>query len=236
MTILARVSRVSGVFETPALASTRASVSPRVLKRNARQRLILDVAREEFLEHGFAATSMSDIAARIGGSKTTLWSYFPCKKMLFLATVEDAASSLHTQLDEILRSGFDTEQTLHAFGAGLVDRMVSSDSLQLHRLIVGEGGRFPELGQIFYEAAYRPSHCKLEAYLVGEVQSGRLRKCDASQAAHELFGLMLHPQQFLLWSVQGTLVEAGRTESYVRTAINSFLRSYLLKPHQDADG
>ncbi|MGH6965637.1 MAG: TetR/AcrR family transcriptional regulator, partial [Phenylobacterium sp.] len=46
------------------------------LDRDARREAILDVAQEVFLEEGFANASMSTIAARLGGSKGTLYNYF----------------------------------------------------------------------------------------------------------------------------------------------------------------
>ena len=55
------------------------------LDRDARRELILDVAQDVFLEEGFAAASMSTIAARLGGSKGTLYNYFRSKDELFAA-------------------------------------------------------------------------------------------------------------------------------------------------------
>ena len=54
----------------------------------AREAIILDVARDCFLAEGYAATSMSTIAARLGGSKGTLYNYFKNKEDLFAAVVQ----------------------------------------------------------------------------------------------------------------------------------------------------
>lgn len=54
-----------------------------------RRKAYVDAGREAFLDAGFGATTMSSIAARVGGSKTTLWSYFPSKEELFAAVVDD---------------------------------------------------------------------------------------------------------------------------------------------------
>src|SRR5258708_22025925 len=58
------------------------------LDRDARREAILDVAQDVFLEEGFANASMSTIAARLGGSKGTLYNYFKSKDDLFNAYVE----------------------------------------------------------------------------------------------------------------------------------------------------
>ena len=40
------------------------------------------------MELGYERTSMSEIAARLGGSKATLYSYFPSKEELFFGVVQ----------------------------------------------------------------------------------------------------------------------------------------------------
>ena len=52
-------------------------LSRRELSRRSRREAILEVAARSFFAHGYAATSMSSIAGELGGSKGTLWTYFP---------------------------------------------------------------------------------------------------------------------------------------------------------------
>ena len=54
-----------------------------------RRAAMLEIARAAFLREGYAAASMAEIAAKIGGSKATLYSYFPSKKDLFAAVIEE---------------------------------------------------------------------------------------------------------------------------------------------------
>src|SRR5580692_404744 len=63
--------------------STSAVKSSRDRRRDA----IVEVARQVFFEEGYAAASMSTIAARLGGSKGTLYNYFRSKEELFEAQV-----------------------------------------------------------------------------------------------------------------------------------------------------
>src|SRR6202789_1904440 len=58
-------------------------------RRDQRREAILRVAGEVFLEEGYSAASMSTIAARLGGSKGTLYNYFKNKEELFEAQVRD---------------------------------------------------------------------------------------------------------------------------------------------------
>src|SRR5882757_6223376 len=68
------------------IVAMTATASPR--RRDERRDHILDVARDAFLSTGYADTSMSAIAARLGGSKGTLYNYFKSKDELFNAYVE----------------------------------------------------------------------------------------------------------------------------------------------------
>ena len=60
----------------------------REARKEERRLAILDVAKRSFLESGYSATSMSAISVELGGSKGTLWNYFPSKEELFAAVLE----------------------------------------------------------------------------------------------------------------------------------------------------
>ena len=48
---------------------------------------------------------MSTIAAALGGSKGTLWAYFPSKEALFAAVLDDVTAAFRTELADALRPG-----------------------------------------------------------------------------------------------------------------------------------
>ena len=84
------------------VTSDKVGLSRREARRNDRREAILAVAYASFLEHGYAATTMSGIAAKIGGSKATLWSYFPSKEALFEAVLDQATAAYRLQLSSLL--------------------------------------------------------------------------------------------------------------------------------------
>ena len=59
-------------------------------KTESKRQAILKAAAEVFREVGFERASMSDIRARIGGSKATLYNYFPSKEKLFFEVMYQA--------------------------------------------------------------------------------------------------------------------------------------------------
>src|ERR1700760_2041240 len=70
-------------------ASTRATLSLVGEEDSSKRRQILDGARKLFLDLGFDAASMGEIARAAGVSKGTLYVYFADKNRLFEAIVEE---------------------------------------------------------------------------------------------------------------------------------------------------
>src|SRR5262245_4068895 len=75
------------------------TIGKRESQRLARRSQIIAVARQHFFEHGYDGTAMSAIAAELGGSKGTLWNYFPSKEALFAAVVEETAAAIRGGID-----------------------------------------------------------------------------------------------------------------------------------------
>jgi AcrR family transcriptional regulator len=200
-----------------------APISRRELRRQDRRQTILQAARASFMEHGYAATSMSAIAADLGGSKTTLWSHFPSKEELFAAVLEEEIGRFRAELLATLELSGGLEETLRAFCRALLAKISKPDSIRLHRIIAAEAGRFPELGRIFYERAPRQTQQRLAAFLADAMARGALREADPLLAAQQLLALLqARLYAFRLWNV-GETVEP---EAEVEAALDTFLRAY----------
>lgn len=200
-------------------------MSSREEKKATRRRAILQKARNIFLENGYAATTMSQVATEIGGSKGTLWSYFPTKEDLFTATIEDASMSFRIEIEESLNHKGKLSDNLRSFAVMFIEKVSTRDSIQLQRIIIGESARFPEIGRIFYERAFQPVHSRLAQYLEDQSGLGTIQVDDPAHAAHEFLALIQRPQTFLLWGVVG----AGKMESmfeYVSRAVDTFIKRY----------
>lgn len=173
----------------------------RQARKQDRRQAIVDAARRSFLEDGYAATSMSGLLTTLGGSKATLWSYFRSKEELFAAVIEDISSAFREELERGLLTPADLEKTLVAFCRGFMAKTGHPDAVGAWRLIVGESGRFPELGRIFYEkAAQRVEHA-LAGYLAAQTAAGRLREEDPEKMAQFLLGLCTTQHNRRLWGV-----------------------------------
>ena len=125
---------------------------------DARREHILAVAAEAFALEGYGITSMSSIAARLGGSKATLYKYFSSKEELFQAVMQRKCEAVIGPLEQLADTSSDPAALLHAFGTIFLSRLCQPDAIDIHRTVHGEGQRFPELARTFFaygpEAAY----------------------------------------------------------------------------------
>lgn len=203
-------------------------LSRREARRRDRREAILGVAAQSFLERGYAGTTMSGIAATLGGSKGTLWSYFSSKEELFAAVIDEKTRAYRARLTEILEAPCDDiRQTLTRFCRSIVEKITSPDAIALHRLVMAEAGRFPEMGRIFYERAPRQTHGLLAQFLEGAIARGQLRGEDEPMdMARVLVSLSLvGTQQKLLVA----LIDEPTPElldADVGRAVKLFMRAY----------
>ena len=161
----------------------------REARKADRRRAILEVAERSFLDRGYADTSMSTIAAEIGGSKTTLWSYFPSKEELFMAVLDNKIADFQSQLDEALIPSSGTAVALTRFGRLLLRKVLSPEAIALHRLIVAEAGRFPVIGEAFASRGPDRLRQRLCRYMEEEMAAGRLRQGNGLMASRQFIAL-----------------------------------------------
>jgi len=197
----------------------------RDLNREARRTAIVLLARDIFLEQGYAATSMSTIATQLGGSKGTLWAYFPQKEDLFAAVLDQVTGIFRETLADALRPGRDCRTTLLDFSERFLAKMTNPDSIRLHRLIVAEGGRFPEIGQMFYARGPQIVLDRLSTYIAERMAAGDLRADDPMQAAMNLIQLTQMQQFKRIWGVVGTPTREEMHEHALK-ALDLFTRAY----------
>lgn len=108
-------------------------------------KLILDVATEQFLTEGYAATSIEAVAGRAGISKRTLYHRFADKAALFAAVVHQIIEGLRPPREVPLLEGATLHEMLRRLAGMILRAALSPQAIALHRVIVAESARFPEL-------------------------------------------------------------------------------------------
>jgi AcrR family transcriptional regulator len=200
-------------------------VKPR-LDRDARREAILDVASDVFLEEGYANASMSTIAARVGGSKGTLYNYFKNKEQLFAAYVVRHCAWQRDAMFELSSELGDIREALIKVGRSYLSIVLSDFSMANFRVIVAEAQRTPEIGLAFYEAGPKSGSQLLGASLQRAIDAGQLKLDDPVHAAQQFVGLC---QNRMLKARLCNAMAAPTPEEIDREvlpAVNMFLAAY----------
>ncbi|MDO6415320.1 TetR/AcrR family transcriptional regulator [Sphingomonas sp. BIUV-7] len=196
----------------------------REAKRNDKRDAIIAIARRMFLERGYAATSMSAIAAELGGSKGTLWAHFASKDALFAAVVTAAAEDFRSHLIALFQPCGDLEATLLSFARAFTRTLVAPSVLGLHRIVVSESIRHPEIGAIFYENAPFATQTTLARFLEQQVKAGRLEIDDPWAAGRAFLRLCIGPQQQALWG--RPVLQSTELDREAGFAVETFLKAF----------
>jgi len=168
---------------------------------------------------------MSTIAAELGGSKTTLWTYFPSKDALFAAVIDSKIEAFQAKLDEALIPAGGPAAALTRFGRLFLNKLIDPQSRTLHRLVLSESERFPQIGETFAVRGPDRVRMRLCRYLEEEMEAGRLRKGDALVAARQFLGLCQSGCYLdRLW--RPSRPPSTNPEQDVAAAVDTFLRAW----------
>ncbi|KAF7598796.1 MAG: TetR family transcriptional regulator [Candidatus Dactylopiibacterium carminicum] len=194
-------------------------------KSESRRQTIIDEARAVFQECGFEGASMSQIAARVGGSKATLYSYFASKDELFVEVMRRSAEALMRDVFEKLDSQADLTANLRRFGEGFLEAACQPELINNYRNAYAEA-RKSEVGRLFYERGPRQGLLVLSEHLDACMKQGKLRQADSVVAAQHLLALLeAECGQLLLLGVSEGFLPAA-TRQMAGRAVEVFLRAY----------
>lgn len=191
-----------------------------------KQTQILNGAARVFAQDGYEGASMSRIAAEAGVSKGTLYNYFTCKAELFADYVQrDCGRRVALVFDDL---DYDSppEQMLSQIGRRMITMLVSEHALVMHRMVVAEAEKFPELARSFYQSGPAPAVAHLAAYLRRCCTDGRLDVPDPEFGAEQFFALIqsrLYMKRQLLLTA---LPNAAQIDHVVESAVRLFTRGY----------
>lgn len=187
---------------------------------------IIAIAQALFFQEGYAQTSMSQIAARVGGSKATLYNHFQSKEELLLAVVADVVATRPEDYDEATMPELGQIRAwLTWFGRALVRKITAPNYIALQRLAAAEALRYPEIGKSFYDAMM-PGIDMISSTFTMAMEQGLLRRGDPKVAALHFMELCLGwTARRMVWNIQATLSEPELDET-VSAAISTFMDGY----------
>lgn len=187
-------------------------------------------ALELFVERGFAATRLEDVAFRAGVSKGTLYLYFKSKDELFKAVVRGGILPAIAKAEALVgQFTGGASELLRAVVTGIWSNVGGTLLSGIPKLIIAESGNFPELAQFYYRDVIRRGLAVMAGILTRGIEQGEFRRLDVEATARALMGPVL---LMMLWrhSFQGfesePLSAERYFESYLRLALDG-----LREPH-----
>lgn len=197
------------------------------VRTQARRDNILDIARRVFLECGYERTSMTEIARQVGGSKGTLYGYFPSKEALFVAATQAEGYRLMGPMkSELERLGHDDlRKALLATASALVHYFSLEATISAYRMVLAESGR-SDIGQLFYEQGAQEGIQMLSKVLKSAMLRGELRSADSHVAALHFHSLVSGEVQVRWFYRETETWSAARCRAAAKRAVEVFLRGY----------
>jgi AcrR family transcriptional regulator len=169
---------------------------PLQIEAEARRQLLLDAAEAVFVEMGYSAASMDDIARQAGMSKKTLYRLFKDKEALFAAVVDARRAVLAAMIAEVdTAESQAADKVLRSWLGKVAGFALAPRQVALHRLVIGEAQRTPELARAFYHAGSNKICQGLTDWLAQQSAKGNLRIADPASAANMLFSMVCSEPQ-----------------------------------------
>lgn len=193
-------------------------------RKGDRPREIVDAALDCFIERGFAATRLEDVARRAGVSKSALFLYFPNKAALFAAAVRAHLVPTVVEAEEVAERHLGDR-------SGLLRRLLTERWSVLRdtrlggipRLLVAEGDAFPELAELFCREVGRRVQGLLAKVIEAGIGTGEFRRVDPVTTARLAITPLL---MAAVWrrSLQHHEHPASDLDLLISTHIDHFLR------------
>ena len=183
---------------------------------------MLEAAKAVFIEQGYANATLDEVIRRSGGSRATLYKQFGSKEGLFVAIIADICAGIVAPLAD-LELNQKPEVMLLAFGRAFMAGLMEPSGLQLYRVLIGEGARFPELAEAVYRSGPAVAADRLADYLRQWTAEKRIKAADPDAAARQFLEMIKGDLHFrALLRLEPTPTET-EIDVCVKSAVGLFL-------------
>lgn len=170
-------------------------------RKQDRPQELLAAALQLFVERGYAATRLEDVAAQAGVSKGTLYLYFENKEALFKSVVRTNMLPLLAEAESMIDAYTGSSaDLLRELVLGWWVSATSSGLNGITKLMMAESGNFPELAQFYHDEVIVRSDAMVVRLLERGMQRGEFRTVDAEAMKKVIVApivmLMLWDQSF----------------------------------------
>jgi AcrR family transcriptional regulator len=171
--------------------------APRKRRKEARPSELMAAALSLFVEKGFAATRLEDVAQRAGVSKGTLYLYFDSKESLFKAVIQEGVVPVVAEGELIAaRHEGSSFELLERLLMNWWNGMGGTDYAGIPKLMVAEARNFPDVAEFYYERVIRRARALIGSALERGMATGEFRQMDVETTIEVLVAPIL---MLLIW-------------------------------------
>jgi len=198
-------------------------------RKEARPQELLAAALDLFVERGFAATRLDDVAKAAGVSKGTLYLYFSSKEDLFKAVVRESIIPLIGEAEGMIGEfNGNSEELFRTVMTNWWQTMGMTKLSGLPKLMMAEAGNFPELARFYQEEVVNRGEKLVASMLARGMQREEIRKVDLEVDARLLIAPML---MMMMWKHSSgvCMVEEEKLETYLEHYIQMAIHGLMIK-------
>ncbi len=199
-------------------------------RRVARRAAFLAAAREVFQAKGFAEATLDDVIALSGGSRQTLYTCFGGKQGLFEALITETCETIFRGLTPETLAPRAPEQVLSEVGARYLEIATSPAVLSLHRLVIAEAPRIPDIAERFWKLGPGRSRAILADFFDRLIARGQLNMADSRKGADHFLEMLSGTLRFQCLIGLRKPPERSEIEVIVRAAVTQFLNGCAPEP------
>lgn len=158
-------------------------------RAEARPDEVLDAALVLFIERGFAATRVEDIATQAGLSKGAVYLYFPSKEAILEGLVKRAVLPVANSALGVIQSYTGDPRPVIATALKLVAGRLSDPKLiAIPRLLIREMINFPELAEMYRREVIDRVVPAIETLVRNGMRDGYFRPLDPEMTLRSIIG------------------------------------------------
>jgi AcrR family transcriptional regulator len=170
---------------------------PRQRRKDARPGELIAAALDLFVERGYAATRLDDVAARAGVTKGTLYLYFENKEALFKSVIEQSIVPVLEEAEQMVEAHRGpTAELLSCLMRGWWQQVGATRLGGIPKLVISEAQNFPEVARYYHEAVIKRAHVFMGRVLTRGIASGEFRPVDADYAFQVIFSPII---MLMIW-------------------------------------
>ncbi len=192
-------------------------------RKEARPEELVAAALDVFVERGYEAATLADVARRAGVTKGTIYLYFASKEALFKAVVRETIVPVIAQGEALAQSFTGSARELLERLVREYWRLVGETRLAgIPKLMMAEAATFPELTSFYYDEVVTRGHRLMAGVIERGVKNGEFRPVNVMVAAKLAMAPLMHAA-VVRRAFASCMPEGFNVQNYLDTHIELYL-------------